>query len=168
MSGTLVPIGGGDPIPLTKDEIIVGRHKSCDIVLNYSNVSSKHCKLVLSEGYWYVLDLQSTNGVKVNGGKVTDYRVDPGATLNISTHPFKLRYDPKRNGASGLPPANMLLQGDDILSQSLMQRAGLEKAKPPEAMADEVEPESPEHGSHAPSSSVHHVRRDFFSELVFD
>jgi adenylate cyclase len=166
MFGYLTPTGGGDPHPLTKTEMVVGRHRSCDIVLNFTNVSSKHCKLVLSEGYWYVLDLQSTNGVKVNGTKVMDHRVDPDVPLAISKHNFKLQYDPRQNGATGLPP-NRMLHGEDILSVSLMQRAGLEKPKNQETVADEPELD-PEAVPHTPSPTAHRVMRDYFSELVFD
>jgi len=171
MYGYLTPAGGGDPFPLSKRELVVGRHKTCDIVLNFSNVSGKHCKLVLSEGYWYILDLQSTNGVKVNGHKVTDRRVDPGAALAISKHDFKIQYDPRKNGATGLPP-NSMLHGDEILSQSLMQRAGLEKSKSPDTVADEMlitgleEPAEPV--AQTPSPIVQHPPRNFYSELVFD
>lgn len=171
MYGYLTPVGGGDPFTLSKREIVVGRHKTCDIVLNFSNVSGKHCKLVLSEGYWYVLDLQSTNGVKVNGHKVQDRRVDPGAVLTISKHNFTIQYDPHQNGATGLLPNNML-HGDAILSQSLMQRAGLERAKSPDTVADEVldvgssEPAEP--APQVPSPVVHRPARDYFSELKFD
>ena len=168
MYGFLTPVGGGDPYPLSKTEITVGRHKSCDIILNFSNVSSTHCKLVLSEGYWYVLDLQSTNGVKLNGNKVTDQRVDPGALLAISKHSFKLQYDPNKNGATGLPP-NTTLHGDNLLSQSLMQRAGLEKPKPLETEEDqplESASETPEAGKS--NQETVHAPRDFFNELVFD
>ncbi|MDR0328919.1 MAG: FHA domain-containing protein [Planctomycetaceae bacterium] len=168
MYGLLTPVGGGDPYPLLKTEIFIGRHRSCDIVLKFDNVSGKHCKLVLSEGFWYILDLQSTNGVKVNGTKTMDSRVDPGATLAVSKHFFTLEYDPNKNGATGLPP-NRMLHGDNILSQSLMQRAGLEKAKPKDPDPDElpdVESEAP--ASHKPSPVQRPVLRDYFSELVFD
>lgn len=168
MYGFLTPVGGGDPFPLSKAEITVGRHKSCDIILNFNNVSGKHCKLVLSEGYWYVLDLQSTNGVKLNGNKVTDHRVDPGAVLAISKHFFKLQYDPDKNGATGLPP-NKMLQGDNLLSQSLMQRAGLEK--PPEQEIGEneqLETELATSDSIEANREATQAPRDFFSELVFD
>jgi adenylate cyclase len=168
MYGFLTPVSGGDPFPLSKTEMTVGRHRSCDIVLNFSNVSGKHCKLVLSEGYWYVLDLQSTNGVKVDDRKVTDSRVDPGAMLAISKHFFKLQYDPKQNGATGLPPNRMLYEGE-ILSQSLMQRAGLEKPKIPETVADEpLDIDRVASAPHTPSPAANHVPRDFFRELVFD
>ena len=168
MYGFLTPVGGGDPYPLIKTEVTVGRHKSCDIVLNFNNVSSKHCKLVLSEGYWYILDLQSTNGVSVNGSKVTDHRVDPGTSLAISKHFFKLHYDPRKNGASGVPP-NETLRDVNVLSQSLMQRAGLEKAKPEETEdGEQSDAESDSPASDMPSHGVPHAPRNFFDELVFD
>lgn len=167
MFGYLTPTGGGDPFPLTKTEMVVGRHRSCDIVLNFTNVSSKHCKLVLSEGYWYILDLQSTNGVKVNGTKVVDCRVDPGVPLTISKHNFKLQYDPRQLGATGLPP-NKMLHGNDILSQSLMQRAGLERPKNPDTVTDEQEIVPETAAPNTSSSSENHAARDYFGELVFD
>jgi adenylate cyclase len=43
MYGELVPVGGGDNIPLLKPNLIVGRRESCDIVLRFANVSGQHC-----------------------------------------------------------------------------------------------------------------------------
>ena len=125
MQGTLVPIGGGDDIPLKKKELIVGRKEECDIVLRFPNVSSRHCKLVLSNGYWYVVDLNSSNGVKVNGVRVMDRRIDPGAKLVIASHQFHLDYDPAENGAIGAPPPDLL--DADVFSKSLMERIGQNK-----------------------------------------
>ncbi len=70
MYGELVPVGGGDPIPLLKKSLLVGRRESCDIVLRFSNVSAHHCQLTLNGGYWYVKDMNSRNGLKVNGLRV--------------------------------------------------------------------------------------------------
>ena len=80
MYGELIPVGGGDPIPLLKKNLLVGRRESCDIVLRFSNVSAHHCQLVCNGGYWYVKDLKSRNGVKVNGLRVRK-RLDPGDEL---------------------------------------------------------------------------------------
>ncbi len=33
---------------------------------------------ICNGGYWYVKDLQSRNGIKVNGMRVTEKRLDPG------------------------------------------------------------------------------------------
>ena len=126
MFGQLVPQGGGDPIPLLKKKLVVGRREKCDIVLNFSNVSGTHCELVLSNGYWYVEDLNSRNGVKVNGVRVVDRRLDPGMVLSIAKHDYKVNYDPVANGAVGPPPSDLL--DVDIMKKSLLERAGLKRS----------------------------------------
>lgn len=127
MLGVLVPVGGGDDIFLRKQELILGRSEACDIVLRYSNISGRHCRLVLSQGYWYVVDLSSTNGVRVDSVRVYDRRVDPGARISFAGHEYRIQYDPLANGALGVVPPDML--ENDILSKSLLERAGLTKHK---------------------------------------
>ena len=58
-------------------------------------------------GYWHVRDLQSRNGVKVNGIRVTDKRIDPGDILSIAKHKYEMHYSPVELGAVGPPPAEM-------------------------------------------------------------
>ena len=125
MYGTLIPSGGGDDIPLKKKELILGRKEDCDIVLRFNNVSGRHCRLILSDGYWYVVDMNSTNGVKVNGAKVLDRLIGPGSRLTIATHEYSLQYNPEANGARGTLPPDML--ENDIFSKSLLERSGLTK-----------------------------------------
>ncbi|HQU43953.1 MAG: adenylate cyclase [Planctomycetia bacterium 21-64-5] len=123
MYGELIPLGGGDPIPLRKKSLLVGRRESCDIVLRFPNVSAHHCQLTLLNGYWYVHDLQSRNGVKVNNLKVTEKRIDPGDTLAVAKHRYEIHYSPADLGAVGPPPTD----GDrsEIFQKSLLERAGL-------------------------------------------
>ena len=123
MHGELIPIGGGDPIPLLKKSLLVGRRESCDIVLRFSNVSAHHCQLTCNGGYWYVKDLKSRNGIKVNGTRVTEKRLDPGDELSIAKHRYDVRYSPYDLGAVGPPPDD---SSSDIMKQSLLERAGLE------------------------------------------
>jgi predicted component of type VI protein secretion system len=126
MYGELTPVGGGDPIPLLKKKLLIGRREGCDIVLRFPNVSSKHCELTLTSGYWFVKDLQSSNGVKVNGVKVTDKRVDPGDTLSVAKHSYTLRYVPSDLGAIGPPPPDTGgVQAADVFKKSLLERAGI-------------------------------------------
>lgn len=125
MYGELIPQGGGDPIPLLKEKLLVGRRRNCDIHLDYPNVSSHHCELILNQGYWYVKDLNSSNGVKVDGARVTEKRLDPGVILAIAKHVYKVHYSPVDNGAVGPPPPDKL--EEDIFGKSLLERAGLEK-----------------------------------------
>ena len=131
MYGELIPSGGGDPIPLLKKTLLVGRREGCDIVLRFSNVSAHHCQLAVNGGYWYVRDKNSRNGVKVNGLQVTDKRLDPGDILSVSKHKYEIQYSPIELGAVGPPPADSAER--EIFGKSLLDRAGLAKTpKTPE------------------------------------
>lgn len=133
MYGELVPIGGGDSIPLRKKSLLVGRRESCDIVLRFPNVSAHHCQLTVNGGYWYVKDLQSRNGVKVNNVRVTEKRLDPGDTLSVAKHNYEVKYSPIDLGAVGPPPNDDMKS--NIFSRSLLERAGLSGNKKPDSSA---------------------------------
>lgn len=123
MYGELLPLGGGDPIPMLKKSLLVGRRESCDIRLRFPNVSAHHCQLTLNGGYWYVRDLNSRNGIKVNDIRVTDKRLDPGDTLSIAKHEYEVKYSPAELGAVGPPPPEN--EPDSVFGKSLLERAGL-------------------------------------------
>ncbi|MGA2034582.1 MAG: FHA domain-containing protein [Thermoguttaceae bacterium] len=135
MYGELLPLGGGDPIPLLKKNLLVGRRESCDIVLRFSNVSAHHCQLTVNGGYWQVRDMNSRNGVKVNGVRVAEKRVDPGDTLYIATHKYLVQYSPVELGAVGPPPPPVA--DADVFGKSLLERAGLSHQRPAKAGASE-------------------------------
>jgi len=69
--GIMNPMGGGDPIPLTKERLLIGRRPTCDIRLDFEKISGKHCELRLVKGVWVVKDLDSTNGTTVNGRRIS-------------------------------------------------------------------------------------------------
>ncbi len=132
MYGELIPQGGGDPIPLLKKQLLIGRRESCDIVLRFANVSAHHCQLFINGGYWFVRDMKSRNGVKVNGIKVQEKRIDPGDEVCVAKHKYQLTYSPSDLGAIGPPPADDL--PNEIMRESLLSRAGLQavpKNSPP-------------------------------------
>jgi len=96
--GELVPCGGGAPIPLRKARLIVGRSASCDIVLHYPVISSKHCQLDFLEGFWHVRDLGSRNGVRVDGHYQSASHLKPGAILSIAEYRYQIAYTPMDTG----------------------------------------------------------------------
>ncbi len=128
MYGELVPVGGGDPIPLMKQRIRIGRREGCDIILNFANISGHHCLMDVEEGYWFIRDLKSKNGVKIDGKKIlmgVRRRLDPGVILSIAKHKYEVVYDPADMGAYGTPPQDEQL--DNMFGQSLLDRAGLHR-----------------------------------------
>jgi hypothetical protein len=71
-------------------ELIVGRHHSCDVVLPDPSVSRRHARLIFRDARWVLQDLASTNGTLVNGRPVGRCELRPGdrvlvgeATLRI-------------------------------------------------------------------------------------
>ncbi len=124
--GQLTPTGGGDPIPLIKDRLVVGRKAESDIQLKFANVSSQHCRLTLEHGYWFIRDLNSRNGIKVDRRPVIRKRLDPGCKVSIARHEYIIDYDPQSLGAYGPPPADDEYM-DELMRSSLMDRAGLQR-----------------------------------------
>jgi len=118
MLGILVPVGGGDSIPLLKPQLIVGRRPSCDIQLDFPNVSSHHCRLEYVNGYWKATDL-SRNGTKVNGERIDEKFLQPGDNIGFSKHFFEIQYTPDPDG---VPP---VVEEVDPFSISLLEKAGL-------------------------------------------
>ena len=55
---------------LGKKAVVVGRSPECDIQLEVQNVSRKHARVLLHNEEYLIEDLDSTNGVFVNGIRV--------------------------------------------------------------------------------------------------
>jgi pSer/pThr/pTyr-binding forkhead associated (FHA) protein len=123
--GELVPVGGGDAIPLLSDVMTIGRRESCDICLKFQNISGSHCELALKEGVWHVRDLGSTNGVKVNGERTLKRPLRPGDEVSIADHKFTIQYELP----SGSTIEDVFAEEEDMFGQSLLEKAGL--ARPP-------------------------------------
>jgi hypothetical protein len=68
----------------------IGRSKSVECVLRDPNVSRRHAELRRGEsGDWTIADLGSTNGVKVNGRRVSSTRLSPGDEVTVGTTTFR-------------------------------------------------------------------------------
>lgn len=122
--GELVPIGGGDTIHLNRHQMSIGRRRSCDIYLDFPNISSVHCELSYKDGYWFITDKNSTNGTKVNNMRVAVRKLlIPGDEIGIAKRRYTIKY--------AMPSDKRLedMMDDDILSKPLLERAGLQKGR---------------------------------------
>src|SRR3954470_10219965 len=126
--GTLIPVGGGDPIPLLKSEIVVGRRGSCDIRLDFENVSGKHCTLRMINGVWHVRDMGSTNGTTVNGSRTSSqHAIMPEDELGVADHLYTIDYVP--SAPEALFATQKVLDNEvqeERKRHSLMELAGLD------------------------------------------
>ena len=124
--GELIPVGGGDAIPLVRSTMKIGRRDSCDICLRFPNISGMHCELSFKDGYWVIRDLNSTNGIKVNGERLRFRPLRPGDRLTIGKRDYTIQYELAAAGQSALEA--VLSEEDSVYNQSLMERAGLTKS----------------------------------------
>jgi hypothetical protein len=68
---------------------VLGRSKDCDCIFRDPNVSRRHAELRRgSTGDWQIVDLGSTNGVKVNDRRVETSRLAPGDEVTLGTTRF--------------------------------------------------------------------------------
>lgn len=65
----------GKRIPIPGPQFLIGRDPQCHLRPASPVISRRHCALIVRDGKVYLKDIGSTNGVEVNGKKVT------GATL---------------------------------------------------------------------------------------
>ena len=68
-----------------KNSLTFGRDPSNDIVIPSANriISRNHGMLFLSKGNWNISDNNSTNGIRINGSKVSTASVRPGDIVTI-------------------------------------------------------------------------------------
>ena len=66
-----ITLPNGARLPVHHWENLIGRAKSCDIVLNYPTVSRQHGALMRDDkGNWTIIDINSKGGITVNGKNV--------------------------------------------------------------------------------------------------
>jgi adenylate cyclase len=150
-NGELIPVGGGDNIPLIRNKLTIGRRETCDICLRFPNISGQHCQLTFQDGYWMITDLDSKNHIKVNGIKVTKKALRDGDEISIANRLFTIQYTMR----AGQHTLEEILEEEEenIMSQSLLEKAGLSRPR------QEREP-SPKPPSSGPKGDYYHIKED--------
>ena len=80
----LIPVDGGDPIPLSRQRLLIGRKNHCDIQIDSPLVSGEHCELKHEGLWWTARDLNSKNGIRINGSPVQEETLWQGSRLTIA------------------------------------------------------------------------------------
>ena len=106
---------------LRSDVTMVGRGLDCDLVLNDPSVSRKHFRIERRLADYFLVDLGSGNGTKLNGVRVADQKLEEGHTMEVGTTalsfgfvgsdyraPVEVQYEVKKAGG-GLKVAFMFI-----------------------------------------------------------
>jgi predicted component of type VI protein secretion system len=125
--GELLPLRlvlktSGWSMELTRPEMILGRHTDADIRLPLPDVSRRHCRFVFAEGIWHVFDLNSLNGIYVNGQQVRHAVVHHRDELRIGGFTFLVEMG-SRDSTVELPSEGVLQQIADSLPEAEQRKA---------------------------------------------
>src|SRR5436305_2279523 len=75
----------GERREVDKRRVVLGRSRDCDIQLIDPNVSRRHAELRQEGAAFWIVDLDSTNGIEVNGKRVKRAKLDDGDTFTVGS-----------------------------------------------------------------------------------
>ena len=85
-------VAAGTSIDLDEDFVTIGRSGDSTLVIVDEYTSTYHARLAKNGAHWILTDLDSTNGTRLNGQRVTHpVPVPPFTPVTIGTTTFELR-----------------------------------------------------------------------------
>jgi hypothetical protein len=81
-----------EPIRVDKDTMVIGRSRTCDVILPSAKVSRQHASLSVIEGDLFIEDLGSANGVWRNGHRVAREKLAPGDVVVLSDETLRFEW----------------------------------------------------------------------------
>jgi Protein of unknown function (DUF3662)/FHA domain len=75
----------GQRMRVDKRRVVLGRSRECDIQVEDANVSRRHAELRQEGTAFWIVDLDSTNGVEVNGKRVKRAKLEPGDRFTVGS-----------------------------------------------------------------------------------
>ena len=89
----LIPDDGSEVIIITTHLVLIGRDPTCDIQLADVSVSRQHAEILLEDDRWLVRDLNSANGVLVDGKQIPRGVLLHGQRLQFGSVGFRVETD---------------------------------------------------------------------------
>lgn len=112
--------GTDDVIRITKDRVLIGNHRHCDVTIQSATIAPVNCQIVFEAGRWLVRNLADISQTKVNGREVVEAVLTSGDVLWIGTHKYAVsfpafegkRREETQPDEAAFPPCLMLRDGD--------------------------------------------------------
>ena len=128
-------------VPVVRDEITIGRNDGNIVRLSEKNVSRQHGRLLRESGHYYIEDLNSFTGIRVNGEKIAGkHVVQDGDLIQISEYDLILEEGPDDRAPPPVPQMDTEAQARRMAETATIRLSDL---RPPEAElpAQDVPPE---------------------------
>lgn len=136
MPAQLMALDSGPSILLDKPILLLGRHPECDIQIDSRKISRRHCCIAQVSDYLVVRDLGSTNGIRINGTRIVEGRLNAGDELTIGNYRYKVSWD-----AALLPPASPPLPpppGKGAKAEAAIRKQTVRETSPLAHIEDEM------------------------------
>ena len=75
----------GKAQPLSKARVVLGRSREADVRVADEGISRRHAEIRHEDGEYWLVDLGSMNGSRVNGRRVDRKRLDDGDTITLGS-----------------------------------------------------------------------------------
>jgi predicted component of type VI protein secretion system len=105
----------GLAVELTRPNMLLGRHSTADLRLPLPDVSRRHCRFLFQDGVWQVVDLDSMNGIYVNGMRVLEATLHDQDLLRIGGFQFKVLI--QAEARAGAPAAEQAAGDSEMIQQ---------------------------------------------------
>jgi hypothetical protein len=83
----------GEKYEVSKRRMLIGRSKECDIQIDDPSASRRHAELRQEGTAYWIVDLDSTNGLEVNGMRTQRAKLDHGDKVTIGSTDIAFRRD---------------------------------------------------------------------------
>lgn len=85
--------GKQTPVRLTRPRTVIGRQTDCHVRIPVNEVSRNHCQVVVGDDGVEVVDMDSRNGIAVNGERVKRAKLVPGDAIAVGPAVFVVQID---------------------------------------------------------------------------
>jgi pSer/pThr/pTyr-binding forkhead associated (FHA) protein len=75
----------GERHEISKRRVVIGRSKDADLQVTDPNVSRRHAELRQEGATYWLIDLDSTNGVEVRGKRVKRLKLEDGTRFTVGS-----------------------------------------------------------------------------------
>jgi hypothetical protein len=83
----------GETYPIEKRRVVLGRSRECDVQVNDPNVSRRHAELRQEGATYWLVDLDSTNGIELGGKRQKRVKLENGTKVTLGSTELTFRRD---------------------------------------------------------------------------
>ena len=118
----------GKAFVIEKEDFLIGRTNSCDLVMDQSTISGRHARIQKFGDHYEIVDLQSTNGTFLNGLKVERKHLRSEDKVRFDQFEFQF-IDPADVGRTFVRPSS-----EEVTKTLVRPHAPLPAAQPQAAL----------------------------------